>query len=351
MKPVVSIIMPVYNSAAFIRETLTSVQGQSFTNFELLLCDDGSTDETGAIASTFGDRRFHWLPADAQRGPAAARNRGLDAAKGDWIAFWDSDDLAIPERLERQLHWLERNPEVGFLAAGASVIDSTGRPTGSVFLYDGSPDTLRPMMLFRNCVCTSTIMLRKAEISGMRFDEEMVVASDYEFWVRVLDKTKAFVLKDILVQYRHHSGNISHRKASKADDCLREIASRQLRRLKIAPTSAELDIHLGFFKLTHGTSQKCIRHTEEWLLKLKNSNHRRKVYQEDAFGHVLGEMWFRACYSACCHGWWTWKTFNASPLAQLAQLTPAQTRRFQYLVFRGALKRALCGRHEKKQVP
>lgn len=305
--PRVSIVTPLHNAARFVRESIASLVAQSFTDFELLVIDDGSTDDGPAIVRGLTDERIRLLTTAQNLGPAAARNLGLDAAHGAFIAFADADDLAQPHRLALQLTLLDHEPALGFIGSKVEVIDADAAPTGELWGYTGPDAQLAPTLLFRNVLATSTLVFRRDAIGSARFRTDLPVASDYELWTRLARTSAGRVLPDPLVKYRAHPANLTHRKQALAEDSLREIAAAQLRALRIEPTFDDLTLHRRL-ATCHECSREFVERAEKWLLRLRCADGAR-------LDPVLVAMWDDVCRAAAGLGWWTLRKHRASPLS------------------------------------
>jgi glycosyltransferase involved in cell wall biosynthesis len=338
--PVISVIMPVYNGAAHLRPAVDSVLRQSFGDFELLLVDDGSVDESVPLAKGISDPRVRLIENGRNLGPAASRNRALDLARGQYVAFFDSDDVAHPD-------WLAT--EVGFLKAqsGYKIVDSwqesineNGDVIRSAQGYSDKAEKLHATMLFSNCLSTSTLLVERPVIGDLRFAEDLPVASDYDLWVRLLERGRAFVLRKNLAQYRVHPTNITHRKQELARACLGRIMKSQLSRLELQPNDSEVDLHLNLTRLTFGTSRAVVLASEKWLMTVQAANEKTKVYESEPFRQVLGDRWHGVCHSACANGLWLWNKFRSSPLGKSVLISRSQKLRLVNLVLRASVKNA-----------
>ncbi|MCL4503557.1 MAG: glycosyltransferase [Deltaproteobacteria bacterium] len=180
----VSVIIPTYNRAALVQEAVASVLAQSFRDFELIVVDDGSTDGTPEVLSPYASR-LRFLRRENQSGVSAARNTGIAAARGEWLAFLDSDDLWLPEKLARQMAYLEEHPDLlicqteeTWVRRGIRVNQpQTHRKIGGQIFYQS---------LERCMVSPSAVMLHRrllAQHGG--FDEELPAAEDYDLWLRL----------------------------------------------------------------------------------------------------------------------------------------------------------------------
>ncbi len=186
MPPAVSIILPTWNRASLLAEAIASVRSQTWEDWELLVIDDGSTDCTREILPA-GESRLRSLRQD-RGGPSRARNRGLQEARGEFIAFLDSDDLWMPDKLRLQLDVLRKESRVGAVCCDMVESDQAGERPESFFQRIGFTGELTAeKMFFRNPVATPTLVARRSAIDRAgRFDPDLFGAEDYEFAYRLL---------------------------------------------------------------------------------------------------------------------------------------------------------------------
>lgn len=224
----VSVIMPVYNGARYLSPAIESLLAQTRQDWELIVVDDGSTDETPEILKRFTDPRIHVI-RQPNGGEAVARNTGLDNARGLYIAFLDADDLYLPNALADLAGYLDANPEVGVVFSDGYVVDSdenilmrlTEHRPG---IYTGN--ILAPLILSPGVitvpVCTLT---RKAtvEAHNIRFDRELVIGPDYDFWIQLAAVSQFGYLDRLTCKYRVHLTNIQRTSGKKRrrDDLVR----------------------------------------------------------------------------------------------------------------------------------
>jgi glycosyltransferase involved in cell wall biosynthesis len=208
--PEVSVLMPARDAARWLAEAVESILAQTFASFELLVIDDGSTDDTARLLSRFAERdgRVKVLSGPA-RGLVAALNEGLAAARAPLIARLDADDIAHPERLAKQVAFLADHPDVGVVGSWAQEIDSRGRPLG-LRAPETCPDRLSRLLARTNPLVHSSVMARTQllrDLGGYRCAFE--AAEDYDLWLRVADQARLANLSDVLVSYRIHDGSVS----------------------------------------------------------------------------------------------------------------------------------------------
>ncbi|WP_341526185.1 glycosyltransferase [Nostoc sp. UHCC 0302] len=204
--PKVSVIIPAYNAMAYLPETLTSVLQQTFTNFEILIINDGSTDNIVQWSNQLLDQRVQLISQNKQ-GVSVARNTGITYATGEYIAFLDADDLWKSTKLEKQVNYLEAHPEIGFLHTGMVLIDQYGKSSGRVMISNAEGNVLK-QLLEQNTVVTSSVIVRASCLKTVgEFDRKLRYSQDWHMWVRIAARYPFAVIKEPLVCYRQHPNN------------------------------------------------------------------------------------------------------------------------------------------------
>lgn len=207
--PLVSVIIPSYNRAAQLKTAIDSVLQQRFQDWELIVVDDGSSDETPRLARRFPDRRVR-MHRQARRGVSAARNAGLSLARAPWIAFLDSDDSWKPQKLHRQLEQLEMHPAYR-LAYTDEIWIRNGRRVNPKKIHRKNSGWIYERCLRRCIVSPSSILLHRSVLPGDRwFDESFPVCEDYELWLRLSARLPfLFVPQPLIVKTGGHPDQLS----------------------------------------------------------------------------------------------------------------------------------------------
>lgn len=220
--PRVSVIMPFLNAEQFIEEAIQSVLAQTFTDWELLLIDDGSSDGSTSIAQTYAQRHGHrvrYLEHEGHltRGASASRNLGLTRARGEYVAILDADDIAEPTRLKKQVAYMNHNPEVALLGSWYREINSSGKEIQSIRKPCAHLDILWNL-LFYSPFLHSSVMFRKnvvlAKVGG--YDESLSTSQDYELWTRIARHFEMANLREYLVRYRVHDASLTSTRGAQA---------------------------------------------------------------------------------------------------------------------------------------
>ena len=212
--PLVSVIIPTYNRAHFLRLTLESIVSQTYQNIEIFVIDDGSpNNEAEIVCKEFA--KVSYCKINNSGGPAKPRNVGIQKAKGKYLAFVDDDDIWLPNKLEKQVQILEQNPEFGLVHGCCEVINNEGILQGKIVGRPGKPEVkhgdVNMRMIGNWTVMMPTSFVRREVVDKVGyFNEEMPAAGeDVEFWTRCSFETKFYYLDNPMVYYRIHNENIS----------------------------------------------------------------------------------------------------------------------------------------------
>lgn len=297
--PKVTVFIPVHNREDYICTAVNSILGQTFTDFELLVVDDGSTDATPRRLSRYTDPRLRVERNDTNLGIPATRNRGLGLARGEYIALLDSDDYAYPERLARQVAWLDRHPEIAQIGSWCSFMDAGGRPLGKVRRQPLRAEDVQSHMLFHCPVVNRTVMARTAVLRDLGYREEFPRCQDYDLHQRLARRHHLANLGEILVCGREHEGRFTGRTEALGRDRKMAIFRDLLAQLDIDCSGDDLSRH---YQLTRshaaGPDQDYVDWAEQWLLRLKQANEVRGQYPAAAFRRVLALVWLVVCWHA-----------------------------------------------------
>lgn len=206
----VSIIMPSWNTAKFIGETIQSVKNQTYTNWELLIVDDCSTDNTDEIVASFKDDRIRYFHNEKNSGAALTRNKALREAKGEWIAFLDSDDLWAPTKLEHQINFMKKN---GYSLSFTEYekIDEESKPLN---IYVSGPEKVNKRKMYNYDYIGQLTMMYSAKTFGLIQIKDIKKNNDYAIRLQLFKKPGicAYLLKENLAKYRVRKVSISHDK-------------------------------------------------------------------------------------------------------------------------------------------
>ena len=198
--------MPSYNTAPYIKQTIQSVLNQTYTNWELIIVDDCSTDNTDEVLKGINDNRIRYFKNEVNSGAAASRNIALREAKGQWIAFLDSDDLWLPTKLERQIEFMNSN-NYSFSYTNYEEIDVDGNDTG---VKVTGPKRITKIGMFNYCWPGCLTVMYDASKIGLIQIYDIKKNNDYAMWLKVCQKADCYLLDEYLAKYRKgRSGSIS----------------------------------------------------------------------------------------------------------------------------------------------
>lgn len=208
----VSIIMPSYNTGRFIGESIESVLKQTYSNWELLIVDDNSMDNTDLVVASYTDDRIKYVKNDKNRGAAYSRNVALKKAKGKWIAFLDSDDLWTEEKLEKQIKFMVDNG-YSFSCTKRSVVDEN---SNIIRQTTSGPKRVGKLLMYCYCWLGCLAVMYDSDVVGLiQVDERLMKNNDYAMWLKVIEKAPCYYLDEMLAYYRIRKQSISHDKLIK----------------------------------------------------------------------------------------------------------------------------------------
>ena len=221
--PLVSVLMPNHNGGRFIAKSIESVLAQTFPNFELLIIEDASTDDSAAIIAKYHDPRIHVIPLAQNEHICVGLNTGLQHAQGKYIARLDSDDVWMPDKLEKQIAYMEAHPECGASFTWADIVDEEDRTLSakesmfvSLFRADNRPrrQWVHDFFFCGSCLCHPSAVFPRSVAEEMhRYRNSLVQIQDYDLWARIAKKYDLHIIQEPLLRYRHclQGGNISAR--------------------------------------------------------------------------------------------------------------------------------------------
>lgn len=327
--PAVSIILPVFNGQESLASALDSLISQTFRDFELIVIDDGSTDQSQAVLRAYGERDGRVkLYSQANEGLARTLNRGIQLAQGSYFARMDADDISCPERLARQVAFLDTHPEIGVVGTWVKTI---GDGVEEVWRYPVRDDGIRSQLLFNSSLAHPTVVLRQAVLAAVGgYNGHCTVAEDYELWSRLAAYTQFANLPQVLLLYRRHptQKGAQEYQLGTMQVTAATIHQKFLNMLAIQPTAAELALHeaLSTWRLEANTG--FVLRTAAWLERLACANKQQQIFPRPAFEQVLAERWWAACWAARSLGLAIWREYWRCSLSRSANVSGLQIARF-----------------------
>ncbi len=285
--------MPLYNGERYVRKAIQSIVEQTYTNWELLIVNDGSTDNSEKIVLEFDDERIHYAKNEENKGIVYTRNRLFELAKGDYWAILDCDDIAHPQRIAKQVRFLQQNPKYILCGTWATKINEEGMKIGKM-----QPPILNENIqinqLFQSSFIQSAVLLRADAMQNAQYNADFSVAEDFDLWERLLQMGKGANLPEYLLEYRWYQGNTSTTKEALMQQLRNAILSRQLRRLgEFSEQEIEQIATIGSLQIIE--EKDFFKKAKQTLLKLQNANKKTQKYPLKNMAGVLAYRWIFYC--------------------------------------------------------
>ncbi len=289
--PRVSVIMPVYNANAHLTEAVESILTQTFSDFELIIVNDASTDASKEIVAGFSDARIKFIENQTNSGSAFSMNIGIEIARGEYIARMDADDVSLPERLATQVTYLDSHPNVGIVGTWVRVI---GDSHEYVWDYESDPEELKARTLFDCRLAFPSVMMRAVFLkkNNLSFNTAWRRAEDYDMWARAATYGSIANIPEVLLKYRLHSAQTSHRFDAEHESYVSVIHSFQLARIGLVPTAEQLRVHRLIANWSAPVSKEEVKQAGEWLVTILKANKQRRFYTQNKLRHVVGTLWY-----------------------------------------------------------
>ena len=286
LSPQISVVLPVYNGEKHLHQAIESVLKQTFKDFEFIIINDGSTDNSINIIESFKDSRIRLIINNKNLKLIHTLNAGFKLAKGKYIARMDSDDIAHKKRFEKQIEFLEKNPDISVLGTGFEVIDNPDKK----ILYEKNNIDIKWKQLYECHILHPSVMLRRSTFieNNYFFDKNYEHCEDYELWTRVSKKHQLANLKENLMYYREWEDNISHKHKNTQEK--NSIIVRKNIFKWIGADLNELEINL-FRELSYQNYSSKINIVKDLLEKIYLANKKSKYFPERYMDKKLKHIW------------------------------------------------------------
>ncbi|MGI4824206.1 MAG: glycosyltransferase family 2 protein [Janthinobacterium lividum] len=293
--PKVSVVLPVYNVAAHIQQTIESLLRQTFTDFELLVLDDCSTDDTVARVEAIADPRLRLIRNPRNLGRAGTDNAAIEHVQGEYVAKMDGDDICYPERLAKQVAFLDQHPAVNVVG---SFMQNFG---GDTYLnrYPAAPADAQVLTLFTLPTGNPPMMLRASlfKEQGLRYDAKLRQTEDYDFCARYIRQLTIATIQEPLVQYRVPVRTQKHAILSERESVSDHVREQLLRTWGIPFTARELHVYNTIAMLERPSGDVTLAEAAAWLQKLVAYNEQQPLFEPAALRRGVGERWFEVCFT------------------------------------------------------
>jgi glycosyltransferase involved in cell wall biosynthesis len=296
--PKITVLMPVYNAEAFLNEAIDSILAQTFTDFEFLIINDGSTDASREIILSYNDQRIRFVENERNLRLIATLNKGIDISFGKYIARMDADDISHPERLNTQFEFMESNLDIGLCGAWFQTF-SYGEKKQTV-RYQTEDYNIRIKHLYQIHLSHGTCMIRKEVLkrNNLYFNQEFLHAEDYELWTRISEFSKLANIPQVLYKVRNNINSVSNAHRNIQIEHTKNIIIKQFRRLKDDFTEMDYDLYIKFAYSEFGWFNKQRVECLDKLLSQLQFENERKLYLpvlklKDYWSNKL----FHTCYN------------------------------------------------------
>jgi len=324
--PEVSVVMPVYNGEKYLREAIESILNQTFKDFEFLIIDDCSEDRSIEIIKSYHDKRIKLLKNNQHLGISRSCNKGIESAKGKYIARMDCDDISLPERLKKQVLFMEKNPHI---AACSTWVEVFGKEK-DIWKFPLDPEEIKCYLLFCSSLTHPGAIIRRYIFTEERilYDHTFDDSEDHELWVRIAEKFPMANLGEILIKYRKHDTQVSTGRKEEQILKTEKILKKLLLNMGINPTEKEFNIHSNIGRWNFENSMTFLDDAEAWLIKIYMENKKKNIYEEKALKKLLAFWWWNMCKRTTNFGFKTWKKFYSSILSKEGNLSAIEKTKF-----------------------
>lgn len=304
MNPYASVLMSAYNAEEFIAEAIDSILGQSFQDFEFIIVDDCSQDSTRDIISKYSsaDNRIRTIYNSSNQGQSISLNKGIEIAKGKYIARMDADDISLSHRLETQVDFMDSNIDI---AVSSAWMETIGKEEGHVRKSSVTHEEIIAALFTKNCIWHPVAIIRKEILDSLdlRYDPDYVKGQDYKLWIELSRHYKIANIPEVLLKYRIHDKQKTRIDLEFKQERLKKLILNKKKRgihelllkdfLSREPTDEELILHAKLFFQIPFSGKEDLEEIQEWVDFLKLENRQSKKYIEPNFSNHLDDLFTR----------------------------------------------------------
>ena len=310
-QPIVTVLMPVYNAASYLREAIDSILTQTYRDFEFLIINDGSTDETEQIIKSYTDARIVYVKNETNLKLITTLNNGIQLSRGKYIVRMDGDDIALSNRIQKQIDFMESNPTVGLLG---SFIRSIGSGNDIEIGYSTSHDEIKFKLLFYTHFPHPTAVIRRDVLisHNLQFEHKYIHCEDFVMWNKIAQVSQLAILPEILVLRRVHDDQISNKYQT-----IQETISSEIRKelLTILVPDLSSELMASYDSFLHGSAPHDCNMTIQLLdlyEKLIYKNRKLRIYNESLLEPFFKNSYWNLCLASTGCGMRIYKVFAKS---------------------------------------
>lgn len=295
----ISVLMSVYNAEEYLRIAIESILNQTYTDFEFIIINDGSTDQSKAIINSYKDKRIKLIDNVKNSGLVFSLNKGIDSAAGEYIARMDADDISLPERFEKQIEFLNKETDVALVSSSGTYIDENGIDK-KYLEFPVSAHLIFTYLFFGNPIIHTSVFIKTDVLRKYKYKKDYYLAEDYFLWSQIAKDHKVANIPEPLVKYRFHESSISLQKKFEQEECVKKVLVYHLSNIGLNDLPEEtknLHYKLLNYKFDSQTiAIKEIWQAHRWLKILIYQNNKTKVYDIQFFKSKIKTTWV-SCFN------------------------------------------------------
>tara|TARA_Y100000310_G_scaffold96038_1_gene93804 strand:+ start:498 stop:1505 length:1008 start_codon:yes stop_codon:yes gene_type:complete len=299
--PRVTVLMSVYNGENYLGEAIDSILNQSFTDFEFIIINDGCTDSSRDVITSYSDHRIRLIDNQRNIGLTRSLNKGLELAQGEYIVRMDADDISLSKRIEKQVSFMHNNLSIDVCGSWIKYFRNGNK---IVFRSPSDPEEIKANLFFRNIIFHPTVIFRKKLPNGDRvfYNENYLRAQDYELWSRISQLSNISNINEVLVKHRSHENTIFKTDRKGQIEAANKVRFNQLVYLGIDTNDEEIQLHYKWINKKFPFSIDLLNQTNKWFQKLRAYNNKFRIYNSVYFEKLLYDYWFLVCTSSTENG-------------------------------------------------
>ncbi len=319
--PAITVLMPVYNAEKYLKQAIESILNQTFTDFEFLIINDCSTDNSLKIIRQMHDvdNRIRLVNNEKNLKLTSSLNKGIDLAKGKYIARMDADDISMPQRLEKQYEFMERYHEIGICGTW---VQSFGLEN-AIAKYETKDIYIKLKMLHESHFCHPSVIIRTKILKqhNLYYNPNYLYSEDYEFWCRALKYTKFANIPEILLKYRKSKNSISATEYEMQKQNFNKVKAILFKDLGIDVTNDELDLYRNIAYHQYKNEKPFVVQAKNLLQRMLKANESQNIFQKNVFNNYIANMWFNICTNSTVFGLWTYKIYYNSQINRFYKIS------------------------------
>lgn len=304
--------MPVFNADRYLRDSIESVLSQTFSNFEFIIINDASTDDSATILNSYKDSRIKVFKNDCNLGLTKSLNLAIELSEGKYIARTDADDICLPKRFDTQIQLLEKHSEIGLCG---SWYENFGAQSG-IAKYNVEHNKIAIGLLFQSQLSHSAVMMRRETLDkfNLRYNIDFVTAQDYDLWSRMIQVCGVTNIPETLMRVRFHTDSVSVKNKEQQFANRNKIITNQFEKMGTTISNREIDLFVKFANSKFDFKIAELNQLELFLERALIANNVSGFVSKLFFTDFISEKWFHVCYNLQDLGFQRYQKYYASKL-------------------------------------